>query len=633
MDVSSVLASSRRRRLLGPPALLALALSMGPGTFTAAPAGHSATGNSDAAAEAVTIPEGSSVADGGDIADGRNVSGGDSAGGSDSSGQDAGGDDRTWFVAPTGQDDAAGTRSEPLRTVQSAVNRAAKGDTIVVRGGVYHETVTIQKPALTLRAARGETVWFDGSSAVGGFVREGSVWVRHGWDVEFDHSPTFQWGAPDGTKPGWGFVNPKHPMAAWPDQVWVDGRPLQQVGKASAVREGSFAVDYRNDRLIIGTDPIGRRVRASTLAKAMSVRGADTHLRGLKFRRYAPSVPHTGAVTLERPRISVRDVTITQMATSGLNATADDITLVRVRATRNGLIGIKATSAYGLRIVRSRSIGNNTEHFNQAPVSGGIKVTKSRNIRLVNNVVRDNDGTGLWLDESTYNDVVTGNRVIGNTGHGIFLEISDTAVVANNLVLRNEDTGIQVDNTGHVQVWNNTVVGNGRPLNIVQDRRVATDRKIPGHDRRRPRLDPTMPWITQSVTAVNNVFERPQPWANCMLCVEDYTHKRSAAEMKVVADGNVYGRRDDGSPRWLVVWSSGKGHPEVFTTLKDFRRRTGLEAGGRLATAPLVDFSGRGTPLLAKLSGITSRPLPEAVAATVRQPAGTRHLGVFFGQD
>jgi len=199
-------------------------------------------------------------------------------------------------------------------------------------------------------------------------------------------------------------------------------------------------------------------------------------------------------------------------------------------------------------------------------------------------------------------------------------------------VMRNEDTGIQVDNTGHVQVWNNTVVGNGRPLNIVQDLRVGTDRKTPGHNRRRPLPDPTVPWIVQSVTVVNNVLERPLPSANCLLCVEDFTHKRSAAQMHVVADGNVYGRRDDGSPRWLVVWSSGAGSPEVFTTLKDFRRRTGLELKGRLAASPLVDSVGHATGLLAKLHGTSGRPMPDAVAQLVGQPPGTKHLGVLFGQ-
>jgi hypothetical protein len=102
--------------------------------------------------------------------------------------------------------------------------------------------------------------------------------------------------------------------------------------------------------------------------------------------------------------------------------------------------------------------------------------------------------------------------------------------------------------------------------------------------------------------------------------------------MGVVADGNLYGRRDDGSPRWLVVWSSGEGHPEVFTNLRDFRRRTGAERNGRVVTAPLVDSYGHGTALLAKLTGATSRPLPDAVAAAVGQPPGTRHLGTFLGR-
>jgi len=199
MDVSSALASSRRRRLLVPPAILALAVSMGPGSADQSPAERSdqanaVVGNAANRAAAVTIPVGASVADGGDVADGLNHPKGSDVSGPGSRGADT----RTWFVAPSGDNNAAGTRSAPLGTVQAAVDRAAKGDAIVLRGGFYHESVSINKNALTLRAARGETVWFDGSSAVGGFVREGSVWVRHGWDVQFDHSPTFHWGAPTG---------------------------------------------------------------------------------------------------------------------------------------------------------------------------------------------------------------------------------------------------------------------------------------------------------------------------------------------------------------------------------------------------------------------------------------------------
>src|SRR5262245_61487198 len=45
-------------------------------------------------------------------------------------------------VSPSGRDGAAGTEKDPLRTVAAAIEKAHSKDTIVLRGGTYHETVT-----------------------------------------------------------------------------------------------------------------------------------------------------------------------------------------------------------------------------------------------------------------------------------------------------------------------------------------------------------------------------------------------------------------------------------------------------------------------------------------------------------
>ena len=90
---------------------------------------------------------------------------------------------------------------------------------------------------------------------------------------------------------------------------------------------------------------------------------------------------------------------------------------------------------------------------------------------------------------------VVNNVMRGNSGHGLFLEISDTAVVAGNLIANNGGFGIQVNNTGHVKLWNNTFLGGGnRPVNLVQDDRDAADLTFNGYDQRQPRPDPTVPW-------------------------------------------------------------------------------------------------------------------------------------------
>ena len=80
------------------------------------------------------------------------------------------------FVASDGADANPGTETQPLATIQAAVERLQPGDTCLVRGGVYRETVTFprsgtaQQP-ITLRAYRGETVVISGCDSIGGWTR------------------------------------------------------------------------------------------------------------------------------------------------------------------------------------------------------------------------------------------------------------------------------------------------------------------------------------------------------------------------------------------------------------------------------------------------------------------------------
>ncbi|CAE7129714.1 unnamed protein product [Rhizoctonia solani] len=48
------------------------------------------------------------------------------------------------YVSPTGNDSAAGTLAAPLKSIQKAVDKAAAGDTIYLRGGTYALTTNIQ---------------------------------------------------------------------------------------------------------------------------------------------------------------------------------------------------------------------------------------------------------------------------------------------------------------------------------------------------------------------------------------------------------------------------------------------------------------------------------------------------------
>jgi trimeric autotransporter adhesin len=532
------------------------------------------------------------------------------------------------IVSPTGNNAAAGTAAAPLQTLNGAVARAASGATIVLRAGTYHESVIIPPDKrLAVQAWPGEAVWFDGSSAVAGWGASGGRWVKTGWTLKFDHSPTYTRGAPDDTG-DWGFIDPSYPMAAHPDQIWIDGTAQRQVASLAQVVPGTFFHDETANQLWLGTDPTDKGVRASTLQTAIAVRSAGSSLRGFGVRRYAPSVPDMGAVTLEEPNILAENMVISDNSTTGIevgSGTTPGVVLRNLYVARNGMLGISANYADDLTIDKVLSEYNNTERFNQAPVSGGAKITRSRGIAVWHSVFRGNYGPGLWMDESDYNITIEGNEMRNNYGHGTSLEISAAATFANNIVTGNGGFGIKINDTSNVAVWNNTFVGNDRSINLVQDDRLPTSANTAGRDKRQAFPDPTMTWLIGHAVIANNIVAS-QKSGNCMICVEDYSHVRSAEQMVVTTNSNIYQRPSASSPAYLTVWSRGPGDPWIFTTLPAFHSATGQEALGQVVIGTgYVNATGTVTGTISN----TAQPLPANIATITGVTAGTKYYGAW----
>jgi hypothetical protein len=532
-------------------------------------------------------------------------------------------------VSPSGNDSASGSSAAPVRTIARAIAIVPSGGTVVLRGGTYRESVLIEGKTVTIQSYPNEAVWLDGSVPVSGWVSDGAAWRKDGWTTRFDHSPTYTQGAPDGTKPYWQFVNTAtYPMAAHPDQVFVDGEPLRQVQSRSQVTTGTFFLDEGTSKLYLGTNPNGRAIDVSTNYKAMTIRGGPSVVRGIGIRRFSPSVFHMGAITVEAAGVRLENVIIRDSSTTGVSLQRTDITLDRVTIVRSGMLGITARYADRVKFLSVLSTENNSEHFNIAPVSGGAKLGSTRGVTISNSSFSGNYGHGFWEDMSCYDSVITGSSFSDNVGTGLFLEISAKAVVADNLLARNGEFGIKVNNTSNVEVWNNTFVGNGRPLNIVQDSRRNTNRSDPAVDSRIAWPDPAMPWTLGPVTIRNNIVAESRTAANCLLCVEDYSHQMTAAQMGVTANGNVYHRSSSASPTWLVVWSKGAGNPAVFTSLSATSAATGQEQRGReYVGARILDDASR---LVSSVAGVETQiavGLSSGIAGLLDKPAGTAHLG------
>ena len=77
-------------------------------------------------------------------------------------------------VAPSGNDANSGTETEPLATIQAGVNKLQPGDTLLIHGGVYRETVTFPPAARRRSRSRsgrpGEKVVITGCDPITGWT-------------------------------------------------------------------------------------------------------------------------------------------------------------------------------------------------------------------------------------------------------------------------------------------------------------------------------------------------------------------------------------------------------------------------------------------------------------------------------
>ncbi|WP_284301556.1 right-handed parallel beta-helix repeat-containing protein [Homoserinibacter gongjuensis] len=395
-----------------------------------------------------------------------------------------------------------GSLERPYAHVSEALDRVQGTGTIVLRAGVYREELFVGKSkSIELRAYPGEVVWFDGADAIEGWVRDGETW-RAPWSHEFSSAPSYT-GGEDGTEPTWRFLNEDHPFAAHPEQLWLDGSPLEQVA-VDEVGPGSFAVDTATHELVLGEDPADRVVEASVRQRAVNLRSADSTITGIGFRRFAPSVPTLGALVIEGDRARLSEVVVEDSSTTGVFVTGHGTVLDRVTVRRSGMIGVAANFADGFTVTGSLIEHNNAEGFNQAPVSGGIKVTRSRDVAIAASVVRGNAGPGIWLDQSVKHATVSASDVLSNAGHGVFAEISDSVLLVDLVIAGNGRIGVKINDASRVQVWRSTIVGNGLGIAVLQDDRRASDATVPGHDERHPD-DPDMSWVAAGTVIADSI--------------------------------------------------------------------------------------------------------------------------------
>lgn len=519
------------------------------------------------------------------------------------------------YVAQGGSNANPGTAASPKASVGAAIDAAPAGGTVVIRAGYYHEQLVITK-AVTLQSYPGEVVWFDGTVPVTGFTKSGTTWVAP-WAVVHDHTLGYHTWEND-TR----YLQPGYPLAAWPDQAYVNGSQLKQVAP-SAVVAGTFAVDYTTKRLILGDDPTGKEIRAADLEQAIETQVAGVTIRGIGFRRYANPIMANGLIRIAKDNSRIENVRIDDAATIGLSISGN-VKVDRVTINRAGMVAYMGHYADNSAITTSVASNNNYENFNNLPEAGGIKFTSSRFITVQGNVVANsNMAKGIWLDESCYGINILSNTVTNSGRAAIQVEISAKGVIADNRVSGGM-MGIYLFDSGDFTVANNLAYDTTHAdIYLSQDERRQATYSV-GRDVRQPVPDPTNPWLLRNIVVINNVMGKDTAPSYFQFYVLDKATRIDADAMNITLNGNVGVKKSLTTDATFIGWGGTDNVTvekydtgEAFNAAKGKTWRNSLVAAGTSVDEELRQAA-------AMTIGV---PLSDAVATLLGVPAGTAKVG------
>ncbi|AYD89601.1 DUF1565 domain-containing protein [Actinomyces sp. 2119] len=401
--------------------------------------------------------------------------------------------------ARSGSDDTGdGTSDSPLRTLSAALQAASHGDVIELADGTYREGELVVSTSVTVRAAAGASPVLSGAVVPSSWTQADGRWTTSADMVRFCQVCT------ENADPA------EEGMAAYPEQVFVDGQPLTQVTSRAEVTASTFYVEdpepvtlrqsgnnragynaspHTGASYVIGVDPQEHHVEVVQHSRAISVSADDVTLRGLTVEKYSPvqrwdyADPQIGTATGGAMVVTTSDRAVvedsvfrysaagTALAVSGGSGS----TVTGSRFERNGGVGLGVNSSSNVTVEGNVFTSNNTAGFITTGCGayctiGDTKVTHSTAVRFAFNTVdysgaeadasdptvfRTDRRVGVWFDEGVIGSQVLGNYFV-NVPVAVFNEVSSGNLVASNLI-EGAGIGVHISGSDSTKVWNNTV--------------------------------------------------------------------------------------------------------------------------------------------------------------------------------
>ena len=371
-----------------------------------------------------------------------------------------------YYVSPLGNDSNGGTTlASAFRNITKGLGMARPGDVVYVAGGIYREQVDLYAGGglpgnkVTLRNLSGASPVLTGSD-----VMNPSGWtLLHG--AIYAHS--------------WNSIS---------QQVFVDGVPLQQIGPTghghslsqyTAVgsglpdldsHPGAFWHDKNTSLLYVrlsdNSAPASHLLEASTRIRTLFLdrtRAPNVCIEGLSFR-HSNQTAHSeqGAGVLISNGSVLANSLVEYMDFAGVELGGDASRVAYSVIRKNGALGVTSSNVKGVGLDHSQVLDNNYRGFNADWAAGGVKLTTHTSGAVGDNEVARNKGPAIWFDTCQNGGpiAVTSNYVHDN-GPGesaIFIEASNAALVANNLLVDNARRAVYLSASNGSRIYMNTVV-------------------------------------------------------------------------------------------------------------------------------------------------------------------------------
>lgn len=357
----------------------------------------------------------------------------------------------------------------PGDDLRALVEHHRSGTVFHLAAGTYRLQSLVPRDGDAFIGEPGATL--NGAQLLTGFSQSGNLWVAA---VQVTPPGSFR-----------GECIPSHPACKYPEDLFLDNKPLQRVESLSDVGPGKWYLDYSERRAFLAENPTGHTVEVSVLPFAIRGDAGNVRIEGLTIEKYATAASD-GAVDGRSGSGRMSSNWVVQNNVVTLNhgmgiRLGDGMQVLANKAIENGQLGLGGGGNNGL-VDGNEIARNNYAGYDYNWEAGGTKFAYTKNLTVRNNFVHDNDGPGLWTDLDNVDTLYDNNHARSNRGAGILHEVSYHAIIRNNVI--EEDgfsdlpqtaawygAGIIIAGSSGVEVYGNTVTDCMNGIVGIQPRR------------------------------------------------------------------------------------------------------------------------------------------------------------------